>query len=121
MKNILYKIIGLDLETQKRAIVSIVTYFVDGLYLFGGIQVSDEKVDYVIKGILAIVTALVWIRGFYMNENYTPAGCEGTGYTRLRKEQEKLIDMNEDPEFEGFEMEDMDPIDEDIVGDCDEL
>ena len=82
MKNIIYRILGLDAETQKRAAVSIITYVVDGLYLFGGIQVPDAKVDYIIKGVLAIITAIVWVHGFYMNENFTEEGCEGTGYTR---------------------------------------
>ena len=96
MKKLIYKILGLDAETQKRAVVSIITYVIDGLYLFGGIQVPDEKVDYIIKGVLAVITAIVWTHGFYMNENYTPEGCEGTGYTREKKAEKK----NNEPEDE---------------------
>ena len=103
MKNLIMKVIGIDTETQKRAIVSIITYIVDGLYLFAGIKVPDEKVDYVIKGILALVTAIVWMRGFFMNENYTPEGCEGTGYTRLKKKNPEFLDEPEEAEV-GTEM-----------------
>lgn len=114
MRKIVEKIIGIDLETQKRAIVSIITYVVDGLYLFGGIQVPDEKVDYVIKGVLAIVTAIVWIRGFYFNENYTEAGCEGTGYTRLKKLADKGVDIDFDLDGEMTQDEGYEPVVDDI-------
>ena len=111
MKDLIMKIIGIDAETQKRAVVSIITFIVDGLYLFGGITIPDEKVDYVIKGALALITALVWIRGFYMNENYTPEGCEGTGYTRIKKLENSLgaepVEMVIDSDFV--------PVDESVV------
>ena len=118
MMKLLLKIIGIDAETQKRAIVSIITYIVDGLYLFGGIEIPDEKVDYIIKGVLALVTALVWIHGFYMNENYTPEGCEGTGYTRLKKLEPKdeLAIDTENTEEDGYAL-----VIEDIGDDDDEL
>ena len=101
MKELIFRILGLDAETQKRAIVSIITYVVDGLYLFGGITIPDAKVDYIIKGALALITALVWIHGFYMNENYTEAGCEGTGYTRAIKadELEPVQETYEDDDY----------------------
>lgn len=118
MRKLVERIIGIDLETQKRAIVSIITYVVDGLYLFGGIQVPDEKVDYVIKGVLAIVTAIVWMRGFFMNENYTPEGCEGTGYTRMKKLEAKgeLAIDTENTEEDGYAL-----VIEDVGDDDNEL
>lgn len=97
---IINAILGLDSGTRKRAIVSIITYTVDGLYLFGGIEIPDEKVDYIIKGVLALVTAIVWIAGFYFNENYTPEGCEGTGYTRLKKKEPNAFERIEEAETE---------------------
>ena len=82
---IINAILGLDAETRKRAVISIITYVTDALYIFGGIEVPDEKVNMIIKGTLGLLTALVWCWGFYKNENYTPEGCEGTGYTRVLK------------------------------------
>lgn len=115
MEKIIKKIVGIDTETQKRAIASIVTFIINGIILFGGVNIPNEKIEYIVKAAVIIGTAIIWAIGFYYNENYSEAGCEGTGYTRLKKEQEKLIDMGEDPDFEGFEMDETyEPIKEDI-------
>lgn len=98
MKKIINAILGIDAGTRKRAIASIVTFAVNALAIFGGIEVADEKVNLIIKGLVAVATAIVWILGFFFNENYTPEGCEGTGYTRLKKENPGAFDVVEEAE-----------------------
>jgi len=98
MKRMIEAILGKDPGTVKRAVASIITYVADAIVLFGGVEIPDEKVEMIIKGAMGIITALVWIAGFYFNENYTEAGCEGTGYTRMKKakETEPVQEIEED-------------------------
>jgi hypothetical protein len=112
MKRILEAILGLDLETKKRSIASIVMYVVAVLSIFGGIQVDDAKVDLIIKGLTAVALAITWAYGYYKNENYTPEGCEGTGYTRFRKKV-NIDDVEVADDVDTYEIE----VDNDEVSD----
>lgn len=81
------KIIGMDSGTRKRAIASIVTAVVNFLTVFDIIHFSDEQTNAIVKLVVIVITAIIWVIGFYYNECTSEENCAATGTMREKKRE----------------------------------
>ena len=90
MREIMNRYIGMDAETRKQTVLAFVTALIDFLTAFHIIAFTDAQIQAIYKLALCIVTAIVWgYCSHYKNNNFTEAGCIGTGVTRqIKAEQE---------------------------------
>lgn len=79
------KLLGLDTGTRTRTVLSLVTAVTDALAVFGIIKFSDAQLESIKNLALVIASAIVWVMGFWYNENFTPEMTEATGEARLKK------------------------------------
>lgn len=91
------KLLGLDAGTRARAVISIITAVTDILAVFGVIKFNDEQLEAIKNLALVVVSALVWLIGFWYNENFTTEMCEATGEARMKKlvKKGKIADTEE--------------------------
>lgn len=70
-------------ETIARTITSAIVAVLAVLKMFGiDFGITEEQIY---TALLAVVTVLVWIWGFYKNNDFTKEGLAGTKYTRILK------------------------------------
>lgn len=85
-------------ETIARTITSAIVAVLAVLKMLGIDYGITEEAIY--NALLSVVTVLVWIWGFYKNNDFTKEGIAGTKYTRILKMHKKAGDTVE----EGAEM-----------------
>lgn len=77
-------------ETIARTIASAVVAVLAVLKMLGiDYGITEEQIY---TALLPIVTILVWIWGFYKNNDFTKEGLAGTKYTRILKMHRKAGD-----------------------------
>ena len=106
MQKIFSSFVGMDRGTRTRTITAAITALLDFLSVFGIISFTDEQTQAIQKLVLVLVTGFVWAYcSHYKNNDYTEEACEGTGLTRLRKDEKKSNDVvfTEDYETEDDE------------------
>lgn len=83
-------------ETIARTIASAVVAVLAVLKMLGiefGDGLTEEQIY---TALLPIVTVLVWIWGFYKNNDFSKEGIAGTKYTRILKMHKKAGDTVEE-------------------------
>lgn len=81
-------------ETIARTITSAVVAVLAVLKMFGiDFGITEEAIY---NALLPVVTILVWIWGFYKNNDFTKEGIAGTKYTRILKMHKKAGDTVEE-------------------------
>lgn len=81
-------------ETIARTITSAIVAVLAVLKMFGiDFGITEEQIY---TALLAVVTVLVWIWGFYKNNDFTKEGIAGTKYTRILKMHKKAGDSVEE-------------------------
>lgn len=81
-------------ETIARTITSAIVAVLAVLKMFGiDFGITEEQIY---TALLAVVTVLVWIWGFYKNNDFTKEGIAGTKYTRILKMHKKAGDTVEE-------------------------
>ena len=81
-------------ETIARTIASAIVAVLAVLKMLGIDYGITEEAIY--NALLPIVTVLVWIWGFYKNNDFTKEGIAGTKYTRILKMHKKAGDTVEE-------------------------
>lgn len=81
-------------ETIARTIASAIVAVLAVLKMVGIDYGITEEATY--NALLPIVTVLVWIWGFYKNNDFTKEGIAGTKYTRILKMHKKAGDTVEE-------------------------
>lgn len=81
-------------ETIARTIASAIVAVLAVLKMLGIDYGITEEAIY--NALLPIVTVLVWIWGFYKNNDFTKEGIAGTKYTRILKMHRKAGDTVEE-------------------------
>lgn len=81
-------------ETIARTIASAVVAVLAVLKMLGIDYGITEEAIY--NALLPVVTILVWIWGFYKNNDFTKEGIAGTKYTRILKMHRKAGDTVEE-------------------------
>ena len=81
-------------ETIARTIASAIVAVLAVLKMLGIDYGITEEAIY--NALLPIVTVLVWIWGFYKNNDFTKEGIAGTKYTRILKMHKKAGDTIEE-------------------------
>lgn len=77
-------------ETIARTIASAIVAILAVLKMLGiDYGITEEQIY---TALLPIVTILVWIWGFYKNNDFTKEGLAGTKYTRILKMHRKAGD-----------------------------
>ena len=86
-------------ETIARTIASAIVAVLAVLKMLGiDYGITEEQIY---TALLPVVTILVWIWGFYKNNDFTKEGIAGTKYTRILKMHKKAGDT---VDKEGAEM-----------------
>ena len=81
-------------ETIARTIASAIVAVLAVLKMLGiDFGITEEAIY---KALLSVVTVLVWIWGFYKNNDFTKEGIAGTKYTRILKMHRKAGDTVEE-------------------------
>ena len=81
-------------ETIARTIASAVVAVLAVLKMLGiDYGITEEQIY---TALLPVVTVLVWIWGFYKNNDFTPEGIKGTRLTRILKMHKKAGDTVEE-------------------------
>lgn len=81
-------------ETIARTIASAIVAVLAVLKMLGiDYGITEEQIYTVL---LPVVTVLVWIWGFYKNNDFTKEGIAGTKYTRILKMHKKAGDTVEE-------------------------
>ena len=81
-------------ETIARTIASAIVAVLAVLKMLGIDYGITEEAIY--NALLPVVTVLVWIWGFYKNNDFTKEGIAGTKYTRILKMHKKAGDSVEE-------------------------
>ena len=81
-------------ETIARTIASAIVAVLAVLKMLGIDYGITEEAIY--NALLPVVTVLVWIWGFYKNNDFTKEGIAGTKYTRILKMHRKAGDSVEE-------------------------
>lgn len=81
-------------ETIARTIASAIVAVLAVLKMLGIDYGITEEAIY--NALLPVVTVLVWIWGFYKNNDFTKEGIAGTKYTRILKMHRKAGDTVEE-------------------------
>lgn len=81
-------------ETIARTIASAIVAVLAVLKMLGIDYGITEEAIY--NALLPVVTVLVWIWGFYKNNDFTKEGLAGTKYTRILKMHKKAGDTVEE-------------------------
>ena len=81
-------------ETIARTIASAIVAVLAVLKMLGIDYGITEEAIY--NALLPVVTVLVWIWGFYKNNDFTKEGVAGTKYTRILKMHKKAGDTVEE-------------------------
>lgn len=81
-------------ETIARTIASAIVAVLAVLKMLGIDYGITEEALY--NALLPVVTVLVWIWGFYKNNDFTKEGIAGTKYTRILKMHKKAGDTVEE-------------------------
>ena len=81
-------------ETIARTIASAIVAVLAVLKMLGIDYGITEEAIY--NALLPVVTVLVWIWGFYKNNDFTKEGIAGTKYTRILKMHKKAGDTVEE-------------------------
>ena len=81
-------------ETIARTIASAIVAVLAVLKMLGIDYGITEEAIY--NALLPVVTVLVWIWGFYKNNDFTKEGVAGTKYTRILKMHRKAGDTVEE-------------------------
>ena len=81
-------------ETIARTIASAIVAVLAVLKMLGIDYGITEETIY--NALLPVVTVLVWIWGFYKNNDFTKEGLAGTKYTRILKMHKKAGDSVEE-------------------------
>lgn len=81
-------------ETIARTIASAIVAVLAVLKMLGIDYGITEEAIY--NALLPIVTVLVWIWGFYKNNDFSKEGIAGTKYTRILKMHKKAGDTVEE-------------------------
>lgn len=81
-------------ETIARTIASAIVAVLAVLKMLGIDYGITEEAIY--NALLPVVTVLVWIWGFYKNNDFTKEGLAGTKYTRILKMHRKAGDTVEE-------------------------
>lgn len=81
-------------ETIARTIASAVVAVLAVLKMLGIDYGITEEAIY--NALLPVVTVLVWIWGFYKNNDFSKEGIAGTKYTRILKMHKKAGDSVEE-------------------------
>ena len=81
-------------ETIARTIASAIVAVLAVLKMLGiDYGITEEQIY---TALLPVVTILVWIGGFYKNNDFTKEGIAGTKYTRILKMHRKAGDTVEE-------------------------
>ena len=81
-------------ETIARTIASAIVAVLAVLKMLGiDYGITEEQIY---TALLPVVTILVWIWGFYKNNDFTKEGIAGTKYTRILKMHKKSGDTVEE-------------------------
>ena len=81
-------------ETIARTIASAIVAILAVLKMLGiDYGITEEQIY---TALLPVVTILVWIWGFYKNNDFTKEGIAGTKYTRILKMHKKAGDTVEE-------------------------
>ena len=81
-------------ETIARTIASAIVAVLAVLKMLGiDYGITEEQIY---TALLPVVTILVWIWGFYKNNDFTKEGVAGTKYTRILKMHRKAGDTVEE-------------------------
>ena len=81
-------------ETIARTIASAIVAVLAVLKMIGiDYGITEEQIY---TALLPVVTILVWIWGFYKNNDFTKEGIAGTKYTRILKMHKKAGDRVEE-------------------------
>ena len=81
-------------ETIARTITSAIVAVLAVLKMLGiDFGITEEAIY---NALLSVVTVLVWIWGFYKNNDFTKEGVAGTKYTRILKMHKKAGDTVEE-------------------------
>lgn len=81
-------------ETIARTIASAIVAVLAVLKMLGiDYGITEEQIY---TALLPVVTVLVWIWGFYKNNDFTKEGIAGTKYTRILKMHKKAGDTVEE-------------------------
>ena len=81
-------------ETIARTIASAIVAVLAVLKMLGiDFGITEETIY---NALLSVVTVLVWIWGFYKNNDFTKEGLAGTKYTRILKMHKKAGDTVEE-------------------------
>ena len=81
-------------ETIARTIASAIVAVLAVLKMLGIDYGITEEAIY--NALLPVVTVIVWIWGFYKNNDFTKEGIAGTKYTRILKMHKKAGDTVEE-------------------------
>ena len=81
-------------ETIARTIASAIVAVLAVLKMLGIDYGITEEAIY--NALLPVVTVIVWIWGFYKNNDFTKEGIAGTKYTRILKMHKKAGDSVEE-------------------------
>ena len=81
-------------ETIARTIASAIVAVLAVLKMLGIDYGITEEAIY--NALLPVVTVIVWIWGFYKNNDFTKEGIAGTKYTRILKMHRKAGDTVEE-------------------------
>lgn len=81
-------------ETIARTIASAIVAILAVLKMLGIDYGITEEAIY--NALLPVVTVIVWIWGFYKNNDFTKEGIAGTKYTRILKMHKKAGDTVEE-------------------------
>lgn len=81
-------------ETIARTIASAIVAILAVLKMLGIDYGITEEAIY--NALLPVVTVLVWLWGFYKNNDFTPEGIKGTRLTRILKMHKKAGDTVEE-------------------------
>ena len=77
-------------ETKIRTVVAVLVFALLCVKNLWGVDLSEIFTTEVLTTLATlIVTGVTWAISHWKNNDFTKEACEGTGYTRLLKEQKK--------------------------------
>lgn len=77
-------------ETKIRTVASVLAFALVCVKSLWGVDLSEIFTPEVITTLATLIVAgVTWAISHYKNNDFTKEACEGTGYTRLLKEQNK--------------------------------
>ena len=89
-------------ETIARTITSAIVAINACLVIFGVNLFGNITEDIIYQVVSAIVMIVAWAVSHWKNNDFTKEAAEGTGYTRMLKEQKKGV-VNGENFFDGVE------------------